>query len=100
MLLVQLASINAFIPCDNWNIMFFVKMYRYPQVFFNRHVLTFFETSDLEEDRILFFILTILIPKLKYYAKQSRQKSQNKRRRKTSLFKKQVKNTDLYDINP
>ena len=46
-LLVQLASI-IFIPCDNWKAMFFIKVYRYPEVFFNRNVLVLFETSDLK----------------------------------------------------
>ena len=47
MLLVQLASI-IFIPCDNWKAMFFIKVYRYPEVFFNRNVLVLFETRDLK----------------------------------------------------
>ena len=44
--------------------LFFIKVYRYPEVPFNRHVLAFFETSDFKEVRILFFNSTILIPKL------------------------------------
>ena len=33
--------------------MFFVKVYHYPEVLFNRHDLVLFETSDLKEVRIL-----------------------------------------------
>ena len=46
--------------------MFFIKVRRYPEVLFNRHVLVLFETSDLIQVRILTFISTILIPKLTY----------------------------------
>ena len=35
------------ILCDNWKIMFFIKVYRYPEVLYNRQVLVLFETSDL-----------------------------------------------------
>ena len=38
------------IPCDN----FFIKAYRYPEVLFKRHVLTFFEKSDFKEVCIYF----------------------------------------------
>ena len=48
--------------------MVFIKVYRYPEVLFNRDVLVLFETSDLKKVRILIFISTILIPKLKYNA--------------------------------
>ena len=30
--LLQLTSINVFIPCDNWKTLFFIKVYRYRQV--------------------------------------------------------------------
>ena len=46
--------------------MFFIKVRRYPEVLFNRHVLVLFETSDLIQVRIVTFISTILIPKLTY----------------------------------
>ena len=49
----------------------FMKVYCYPEVLFIRHVLVFFqlfETSDLKKFRILIFISTMLIPKLKYNA--------------------------------
>ena len=48
--------------------MFLIKVYRYPEAIFNHHVLELFETKDLKEVRILIFISTILIPKLKYNA--------------------------------
>ena len=38
---------------------FLIKVYRYPEILFNRHVLAFFERSDLEEVRILSFISRI-----------------------------------------
>ena len=39
----------------------FTKVYSYPDVLFNRHVLAFFETSDLKEVRVSFFISTIKV---------------------------------------
>ena len=42
-----------FIPCDNWNTKFFIKIYRYPEVWYNRHVAVFFLTRILKEIRIL-----------------------------------------------
>ena len=39
--------------------MFFMIVYRYHEVLFNRHVVLF-ETSDLKKGRILIFIYTIL----------------------------------------
>ena len=53
MLLLQLASMNFLIPCDNWKTLFFIKFYPYPEVFCNCHVVAFFETSVLKEVRIL-----------------------------------------------
>ena len=55
-----------FTPYDNWKTLFFIKIYRYPEVLFNGHVLAFFEASDLKEVRILFFISTIPLTELKY----------------------------------
>ena len=46
------------IPCDNW-MTFFSKVYRYGEVFFKRHVLAFFKTSDLKEAHILFYVSII-----------------------------------------
>ena len=68
MLLTQLASINIFIPCDNWKTLCFIKLYHYSKVFFNRHVVSFFEAIVMEE--VVFFIIftnsiSILTPKLK-----------------------------------
>ena len=42
-----------FITCDNWKTLFFMQMYRYPEVWWNRHVGLFFETSVLKEVLIL-----------------------------------------------
>ena len=41
--------------------MFLIKVYRYPEVLLNRHVLVLFETTDLKEVRLLFFIFTIRV---------------------------------------
>ena len=38
-----------FIPFDNWNTLFFMQIYRYPVVWYNRHVAVFFETSALKK---------------------------------------------------
>ena len=42
-----------FIPCDNWKA-YFYTIYRYPEVWYNRHVAAFFETSVLKEVRMLY----------------------------------------------
>ena len=58
MLLAQLALINVFIPCDNWKIFFFFKKTAclYSKVFSTAmFFLSFFESSELKELRILFF---------------------------------------------
>ena len=55
-----------FIICDSWKALIFVKVYCYPEALLNRHVLVFFETIVLKEVCMLFFISTILIPKLIY----------------------------------
>ena len=39
----------------------FTKVFHYLDVLFNRHVLAFFETSDLKEVHISFFISTIKV---------------------------------------
>ena len=41
------------IPYDNWKTLFFTSTYRYPEVWCNLHVTTFFETSALKEVHIL-----------------------------------------------
>ena len=41
------AAFQIFIPCDNWKT-FFIQIYRYREVFYNHHVLAFFETSVLQ----------------------------------------------------
>ena len=61
MLLVQLASMNVFILCDNCKTLLFKKVYGYPEIFFNRHVVAFFEASVSKEVRILCVISTILV---------------------------------------
>ena len=45
-----------FISCDNWKTFFFIQTYRYPEVWCNRHVAAFFETSVLKEVRILYLL--------------------------------------------
>ena len=66
MLSVQLASVNYFYSMsqleDN---VFFTKVYRYPEVLFNLHVLVLFDTSDLKEVCILIFIC--IIPDLRSF---------------------------------
>ena len=57
--LIQLASMNVFahmffIPYDNWETLFFLYIYRYPEVWHNRHVGVFFETNLLKEVSILY----------------------------------------------
>ena len=42
-----------FIPCDNWKALFFIQIYHYPEVWYNRHIAAFFEASVLKEVRIL-----------------------------------------------
>ena len=43
-----------FIPCDNWKTFFFIQTYRYPEVWYNRHVAALFGTSILKKVRILY----------------------------------------------
>ena len=43
-----------FIPFDNWKTLFFIQIYQYSVVWYNRHVAAFFETGVLKEVRILF----------------------------------------------
>ena len=54
------------IQCDIWKPLFFIKVCRYPNVFFNHHVLVLSETGDLKEVLDLFFTskITILIAKV------------------------------------
>ena len=54
MLLLQFVWIIFFILGDRKQ--FFVKVYRYPEVLFNCRVLAVFETSELKEFGILYFI--------------------------------------------
>ena len=66
MLQIQLASMNFFIPCDNWKRLCFIKVYRYSEIFFNCHVVAFIRTSVLKDIRILRHLRNnnrILIPK-------------------------------------
>ena len=56
MLLAQLALINVFIPCDNWKI-FKKTACLYSKVFSTAmFFLSFFESSELKELRILSFL--------------------------------------------
>ena len=61
-----MSHINVFYSCDIWKPLFFIKVCRYPNVFFNQHVLVLSETGDLKEVRHLFFPskITILIAKV------------------------------------
>ena len=43
-----------FIACDNWKALFLIDIYCYSEVWCNRHVTAFFETSDLKEVSILY----------------------------------------------
>ena len=43
-----------FIPYDNWKTLFFIQIYHYPEVSYNRNVAAFFETIILKEVRILY----------------------------------------------
>ena len=48
-----------FIPCDIWKTLFFVQIHCYPEVWYNRNVAAFFQTSVLNKVRILYlFIFT------------------------------------------
>ena len=42
-----------FIPFDNWKKLFFVQIYRYLEICYNRHVAAFFVSSVLKEVGIL-----------------------------------------------
>ena len=42
-----------FVPCNNWKTLFLTQIYRYPEVWYNRHVAEFLETSVLKEVCIL-----------------------------------------------
>ena len=61
-----------FIPCDDWKILFFIQIFRYPEVWRNRHVAVFFKIRVLKEVRILYpfirylhnNIKILLIPKI------------------------------------
>ena len=51
-----------FILCDNYKTLFSIQFYLYLEVLFNRHVLAFFEASDLKEVHTMQHN-TILMPK-------------------------------------
>ena len=57
-----------FIPCDNWKTLFFIQIYCYIEVWYNRHVDAFFKGTVLKE---VFYIRNphnnitmLLIPKV------------------------------------
>ena len=50
-----------FIPCDNWKTLFIIKVHHYPELLFDLHVLAFFETSEMKEVHISFFISTLTV---------------------------------------
>ena len=43
-----------FITRDNWKTLFFIQIYRQPELWLNRHITVFFETSVLKEVRVLY----------------------------------------------
>ena len=43
-----------FILCDNWETLFVIQIYRYQQIWYNRHVTAVFEKNVLKEVRILY----------------------------------------------
>ena len=49
MLLAQRALMNAFHYMCNWRLSFFMSVYLSSEIFFNRHVVAFFEIIDLKE---------------------------------------------------
>ena len=60
------------IPCDNWKTFLLIQTYRYPEVWCNRHVAAFLETSILKKVliHIHYFhnnITMLLIPQYSYF---------------------------------
>ena len=43
-----------FTPCDNWKTLFFIQIYRYPEVWYNPGFAAFFDTSVLKEVHVLY----------------------------------------------
>ena len=67
-LLYNLLRWMFFIPCDNWKALFFIQIYCYIEVWYNRHVDAFFKGSVLKD---VFYIRNphnnitmLLIPKV------------------------------------
>ena len=52
MLWVQLAWIFFSIRYDKWKTLFFIRDYGYSEIYINRHVIVFFETSALKKVRL------------------------------------------------
>ena len=53
-----------FIPVDNLKALFFMQIYQYPVVWYNRYVAAFFEASVLEEVRFIHYLwnnITVLL---------------------------------------
>ena len=51
----KIAAAKASFSSENkWKKLFFIKIYCYPEVWYNRHVATFFETGVLREAHILY----------------------------------------------
>ena len=51
---------ETFISCDKWKKLFFIQIYRYLEVFYDRRVIAFFETSALKEVRYFHNNITML----------------------------------------
>ena len=60
MLLVQLASINYFYSMCQLEGNVFYKVYCYPEILFNRHILELFEASNFKQVRILILTSPVL----------------------------------------
>ena len=43
-----------FIPCDNWKLLCFTQIHRYPEAWYNHYVAQFFQINVLKEVRIVY----------------------------------------------
>ena len=51
--MVQYALMDILLPCDNWKALYFIQICFYEEVFCNRRVAAFFETTILKEVCVL-----------------------------------------------
>ena len=54
-----------FVPCDNWKRLSFIQIYRSPEVWYNRHIAAFFETSFWKKSAFYISFLDIKLLLLK-----------------------------------